>query len=68
MPYRHVKVLVKEGAHSFIQGEEKKKPAANSKYCMYNVNNEFNEYNCNNGYNIINTPQNKSRTLCPVLA
>jgi hypothetical protein len=28
MPYRHVKVLDKEGAHSFIQGEEKKKPAA----------------------------------------
>jgi hypothetical protein len=28
MPYRHVKVLGKEGAHSFVQGEEKKKPAA----------------------------------------
>jgi hypothetical protein len=28
MPYRHVKVLDKEGAHRFIQGEEKKKPAA----------------------------------------
>jgi hypothetical protein len=28
MPYRHVKVLDKERAHSFIQGEEKKKPAA----------------------------------------
>jgi hypothetical protein len=28
MPYWHVKVFVREGAHSFIQGEEKKKPAA----------------------------------------
>ncbi len=28
MPYRHVKVLGKEGAHSFIQGEKKKKPTA----------------------------------------
>ena len=28
MPYRHVKVLDKEGTHCFIQGEEKKKPAA----------------------------------------
>ncbi len=27
MPHLHVKVLVKEGAHSFIQGVEKKKPA-----------------------------------------
>jgi hypothetical protein len=31
MPYRHVKVLGKEGAHSFIQGEEKEKPAAKFK-------------------------------------
>jgi hypothetical protein len=28
MPYRHVKVLGKEGAHSFIQGEKKEKPGA----------------------------------------
>jgi hypothetical protein len=28
MPYRHAKVLDKEGAHSFIQGEEKEQPAA----------------------------------------
>jgi hypothetical protein len=31
MPYRHVKVLDKEGAHRFIQGEEKEKPAAKFK-------------------------------------
>jgi hypothetical protein len=28
IPYWHVKVLDKGGAHSFIQDEEKKKPAA----------------------------------------
>jgi hypothetical protein len=50
-------------------GRGKRKTCSKIQNNVYNVNNIYNEYTCNKGYNknIINTPQNRSRLLYPVL-